>query len=99
MGYQPDRPLEMEVRREGPAAVILIHGSAGIQDAEQIGSALQDLTAKQSTPIVLDLSDLDFICSVGLGAIISGHLRTRRRPPRRTSRLNHHLRAPADASL
>ena len=73
-----DRPLEMEVRQEGPAAVICVHGSAGMNDADRMGHAMEELTDRKITPIILDMSDLEFICSAGLGAIIAGHLRSRR---------------------
>jgi len=57
--------------------VLTMHGSARMADAETMRTALAELTENQTTLIVLDMTDLDFICSVGLGAIISGHLRTR----------------------
>lgn len=72
-----DRPLEMEVRHQGPAAVICVHGSAGMHDADRMRIAMEDLTTQGAAPIVLDMSDLEFICSAGLGAIIAGYLRSR----------------------
>jgi anti-sigma B factor antagonist len=77
MTYRSDRPLEMDVVRQGPGAVLKMHGSARMADAEAMRTTLEDLTEGQATPIILDMTDLDFICSIGLGAIISGHLRTR----------------------
>jgi len=77
MGHKPDRPLKMDVRREGCAAVVVVHGSAGMNEAEKMRLVLQDLAAQKRTPIVLDLSDMDFICSEGLGAIICGYLKSR----------------------
>ena len=77
MTYRSDRPLEMDVVRQGANAVLKMHGSVRMADAEVMRTALDELTNNQATPIVLDMTDLDFICSTGLGAIISAHLRTR----------------------
>jgi anti-sigma B factor antagonist len=46
-------------------------------EAEEIRRTLEELAARCAPVIVLDLSEMDFICSVGLGAIITGHLRSR----------------------
>lgn len=67
----------MQISRQGPAAVICVHGSAGMHDADRMRIAMEDLTEQEITPIVLDMSDLEFICSAGLGAIIAGYLRCR----------------------
>jgi len=67
----------MELRQEGSTAVIRVHGSADMNDADKMRQMLEDLSDRKTTPIVLDLSDMDFICSAGLGAIISAHLKSR----------------------
>lgn len=77
MAYASDRPLELGVRTQDAAAVLELHGSARMADAELMRQTIDDLAAGRATPIVLDMTDLDFICSAGLGAIISGHLKTR----------------------
>ena len=77
MAYASDRPLRIDVSRDGATVVVCLHGSARMTDADVMRAALEELTASEATPIVLDLADLDFICSTGLGAIISSHLRTR----------------------
>ena len=38
---------------------------------------LEELAAQRKPVLVLDMADLEFICSLGLGAIISGHLKSR----------------------
>jgi anti-sigma B factor antagonist len=45
--------------------------------AEKLRLKLEELAAKGAPVIVVDLSGMDFICSLGLGAIISGHLKCR----------------------
>ena len=78
MTYESDRPLVVDVTRQGAAVVVSLHGSARMTDADVMRNALEELTASEATPIVLDMADLDFICSAGLGAIISSHLRTQK---------------------
>ena len=77
MTYKSDRPLEIDVVRQGDNAVLTMHGSVRMADAEVMRATLEELTGNLATPIVLDMTDLDFICSTGLGAIISAHLKTR----------------------
>jgi len=77
MTYISDRPLELGVRKQDAAAVVELHGSARMADCDLMREAIDELTGGQASPIVLDMTDLDFICSVGLGAIIAGHLKTR----------------------
>lgn len=72
-----NRPLTLDVRELGSAVVVAVGGSADMQDSEQLRAALEKLAARQFTAIVLDLSDMDFICSAGLGAIIAAHLKVR----------------------
>jgi len=77
MTYTSDRPLKVGVTKQDAAAVIELHGSVRMADCDLMRQAIDDLTAGRTSPIVLDMTDLDFICSAGLGAIISGHLKTR----------------------
>lgn len=74
---QAGSELALEVKTEGPAVVVRVCGSAGMREAEQMRSALEELAAAQPPLIVLDLTAMDFICSMGLGAIIQSHLRSR----------------------
>jgi anti-sigma B factor antagonist len=69
--------LELDVESRGEATVVAVRGSAGMQDADRLRSALEELAEKKVPVIVLDLSGMDFICSLGLGAIINGHLKSR----------------------
>ena len=77
MAGRADRPLHLEIRREGSAAVVSVHGSAGMEEAEEIRSALEALTGDKADPIVLDLRDMDFISSAGLGAIVAVRAKSR----------------------
>lgn len=69
--------LRLDVSREGDAVVLKVSGSVSISDAERLREQLEALAAEQVPVVVLELSEMDFISSLGLGAIISGHLKCR----------------------
>lgn len=72
-----DSALKLESRQVGPATVVRVIGSAGMEEAERLRALIEDLVTRQVGIIVLDLADMDFICSLGLSAIISGHIKCR----------------------
>jgi anti-sigma B factor antagonist len=71
------RPLQLQVERRTDAAVVKISGSVSMAEAEKLRASLEALAAERVPLIVLDLNEMDFISSLGLGAIISGHLKCR----------------------
>ncbi len=77
MSETPDNSLKLDVDQVGEAAVVRIIGSVSISDADALRSCLEDLTDRKLTTIVLDLTEMAFICSSGLGAIISAHIKAR----------------------
>ncbi len=77
MSATSDNTLTLSIEQEGTAAVVRINGSVTIDEADKLTKQMESLTAAQTPIIVLDLSQMDFICSSGLGAIILGHLRSR----------------------
>ncbi|MFB3890398.1 MAG: STAS domain-containing protein [Phycisphaerae bacterium] len=76
-GDEPPEPLKVDVRRLASAPVVRIEGSASFAVADKLRSRLEKLAAEQAPLVVLDLTALDFICSPGLGAIISLHIKSR----------------------
>ena len=72
------KPLRLELERRDDAAVLRVIGSAGVDHAQRIQEKLEELAAQRLPLVVLDLGEMDFISSMGLGAIIVGHLRARR---------------------
>ena len=64
------RPLELDVRSSGAGVVIALGGCAGMADADRLRGRLAALVAEGAELVVLDLSDLSFIGSSGLGAIM-----------------------------
>jgi len=77
MGETSHTPLTLDEEQVGQAVVVHVRGSVTISDAETLTAALEALAAKKTPLVVLDLSGMDFICSSGLGAIISGHVKSR----------------------
>jgi anti-sigma B factor antagonist len=77
MAGQVRKALTLEVRQAGSAGVVCASGSADIGQCEKLLAALDQLVARRTALIVLDLTDLEFICSQGLGAIITAHLKSR----------------------
>ena len=70
--------LKLDVRQEGAATVVRIEGSAGMAEAPRMQAALDGVSERKPPLLILDLSRMSFICSVGLSAIISSHVRSRR---------------------
>ena len=77
MGEKANSELRLEVERRDRAVVIRVVGSVDMTDTDEFAGKLAELTAAQTPVIVLDLSDMEFICSQGLGCIITAHLKGR----------------------
>lgn len=71
------KPFVLTVQRRDRSVVLKISGSVSITEAEPLREKLEELIAEKVPVIVLDLSEMDFICSMGLGAMISAHLKCR----------------------
>jgi anti-sigma B factor antagonist len=71
------KPLQLKVARHPGGVVVTVSGSVAMIEAERLRTALESLASEEVPVIVLDLTRMEFICSLGLGAIISGHLRCR----------------------
>jgi anti-anti-sigma factor len=78
MAPEVRKPLQVEVERTPLAVHVRIVGSASMDQAHRLQERLEELVAHRDPLIVLDLSGMDFISSMGLGAIIAGYLRARR---------------------
>ena len=77
MSPDDEKPLELDVEERGRATIVRIIGSAGMNEAEGLRRDLEQIASRAIPVIVLDLSDMEFISSLGLGAIISAHLKCR----------------------
>ncbi len=72
------KPLELNTEMVDGAAVVHVSGSLGIVEANKLRLHLGKLADDDNSTIILELSGMNFICSTGLGAIISAHLKQRR---------------------
>jgi anti-sigma B factor antagonist len=68
--------FKVEVRREGARTIVAPSGEIDLGSAGQLRSALQ--RAREDGPLVLDLRDVTFMDSVGLGLVIEEHRRAER---------------------
>jgi anti-sigma B factor antagonist len=77
MAQELDRRLRLKVEQHGTSTVVHVSGSAGMHEAATLRLQLEELTGKKVPRIILDLSEMSFISSEGLAAIILGHIRCR----------------------
>ena len=70
--------LSVDVRDDGLLRVVTLRGSASTEQSEELEQRLHELSDWQGT-LALDLSELTFINSGGLGAIVAAHRRCRER--------------------
>ena len=73
----PAELLSVEVSKRGSTTIAKLIGSANMVDSSDLKDQLLSLVEASSGRLVLDLSELEFISSVGLGGIIAAHLRCR----------------------
>lgn len=69
------RELRLEVERRGSTAIVKLAGAAHMDVFNTLRDQLLSLIDESTPQLVLDLSDLDFINSAGLGALIAAHRR------------------------
>jgi anti-sigma B factor antagonist len=65
------------LEREGGTATVALRGEVDILTVDQVRIALGDALATGPREIIVDLTDLTFIDSTGLGALIFGFQRAR----------------------
>lgn len=74
---QASGDLVLDVRVEGTACVVRLTGAVGMAEACLLEEQLDQLVQNPNSLVVLDLSQLDFLCSSGLGALIGAHAKAR----------------------
>ena len=75
MASKSANQLGLDVQRTGTAVVVRVRGSAGMGEAGYLKDQLEYLAESDVRVIVLDLADLSFISSAGLGALLSARAR------------------------
>jgi anti-sigma B factor antagonist len=63
--------------RDADTATVSLHGEVDVMTVDQVRVALTDAIAAKPKSIVVDMADLSFIDSTGLGALIFGFQRAR----------------------
>jgi anti-sigma B factor antagonist len=64
--------LDIQVSSEGGYSVVSPRGEVDLATHQQLKNAIDELLADGSVHLVVDLSNVDFIDSTGLGALIGG---------------------------
>ena len=70
MGTTPSTPFSYEVEMSGDTATIQCHGRIVAETAQELKELVKPMIPKVRR-IVLDLNDVNFIDSSGLGALVS----------------------------
>lgn len=74
------RPLQIMTRRESGLPIVSISGSCTMEQSTRIGEELEPLAADPTVKVlIIDLRDLDFIESSGLGDVIAAYQNCRKR--------------------
>ncbi|MCW3009604.1 MAG: anti-sigma factor antagonist [Solirubrobacterales bacterium] len=73
-GDEVDKPFEARVIAREGVVVVVLRGEADLRAAEAIDAAF-DAAAKHPGPLVADLTELLFLDSSGLRAVIQAHSR------------------------
>jgi anti-anti-sigma factor len=68
-----ERSFQLEVRSEDRAAVIAVSGELDLASAPELEEELQRVAANGAELVILDLRELQFIDSTGLGLLIKAH--------------------------
>ncbi len=77
MPSPPAELLRVEIENQGSATIARLIGSANMVVSTDLKDQLLDLVADEPRQLILDLSRLEFISSMGLSGIIAAHLRCR----------------------
>ena len=67
--------LSIDLKAEGDSLIFKLRGSLDLATSPTVRAALLDATQKGKQNIVIDLTQLEFLDSTGLGALIGAHRR------------------------
>jgi len=70
--------LSISTTQEGNGVVVTLAGSASMELCEQLNEALFDACQQRPQALVIDMSGLTFICSLGLGGLVAAYLRVQK---------------------
>ncbi len=69
-------PLEITVRRDGPVHFVSLSGAASIDVVESLQARLLALIDSSTPNMIIDVSKLTFITSIGIAALIAADARS-----------------------
>jgi anti-sigma B factor antagonist len=78
------RPFEIRTRQDADATTVTISGELDLASVDQLSDAIRAAEESSRRSIVLDLSELSFMDSTGLSALLAAR--------KRASENNHQLR-------
>ncbi len=67
--------FQVRVRREGPSALIAVSGELDLASGPALESELERVATPDTTLVVVDLRELEFMDSTGLSIIVRAHQR------------------------
>ncbi len=76
--YVTDQPLQIEFQPRGQTLICKLTGSATMEICDLLCKRLAEGMRTEPKLLVIDLSELEFICSLGLGGIVATHVHARR---------------------
>jgi anti-anti-sigma factor len=74
--------LEIDITQSDGGVIVRLVGSASMEHCERLNESLLEAVSSDPEFLVLDMAQLEFICSIGLGAIVAAYLRARKRNSR-----------------
>jgi len=74
---EADRRLRLEVQRRADGLLLHVAGELDVASCDALRSVVDDLSEEQVPRIVIDLSDLAFTDSTGLGVLVRAHKHAR----------------------
>jgi anti-anti-sigma factor len=68
-----DGPFHVEVSDDGRRAVLAVRGEVDLATVDRLRDAIECATESSAAEVWVDLSDVDFMDSTGLNALVVGH--------------------------
>ncbi len=70
----PTEPLRLKMIEKGSTVVVQVSGMAAVENAGKLSRMLQEAAALKPSLLAVDLSELSFISSTGLGSLVAVHV-------------------------
>ena len=72
-------PLTIITRAEGDCRIFELIGAASLEAAVALSEHLLEAVEQAPRRLIIEMSRLTFICTTGLGALVSAHLKAQQR--------------------